>query len=135
MDASHNTAAGTFDGQPFKLVSGLAQDDKFDAGKFKVLFFNETLRGDVCKLMMFDYPDQSILFVLPKVVGKYPLSPTQSVTFNLASVENNKAIAVANGEVELISITDTLLTGRILAHNADKSCFFEGSFAVPICKS
>ncbi len=130
---STSVASGKFMGDPFTFVEGTASENFADETEFRVFLYGENVVGDACDGFNFEKPDSSIIFTVPMEVGVYPLTLTDNVTFNDASIVNevNADLAIC-GAIEILSITDTEITGRLDASaNADSE--LNGTFTLVRC--
>ena len=122
-------ASGKFSNVNFTVGSGslrIISDKPFFS------LYLETISGDVCG---FPDIDQSVLFGvgIPELkVGLYTLNNITTVSFNTKTVDGAD-IQLANcGKIEILEITDTSVTGRIVAE-ADSMNTINGNFSVQLC--
>lgn len=125
-------AAGQFSGQPFTIVDGKHRFVGTSENSFFSLYI-DAIVGDLCG---FPENTQSILFGFETElkVGNYPLSILNTVSFNTHTGNGAADIVLATcGEIEVISITETEITGRLKAE-ADTSNFINGNFTAKRCQ-
>jgi len=129
-------ATGSFMGSAFTIVEGTADEDPFEADKYRYNLYGEAVTGDPCDGFNFDKPKLSIIFSVPKEVGVYNLGVAagNSVTFNDATVVNEVTADVAVcGAVEIISVSATEISGRVDAF-ANSNSDLNGVFTVQLCQ-
>ena len=110
--------------------------DVGDSKRIEVrLVLAQTMTG--CDISSFAEGDQ-VFFDLPTVVGVYKLvldwTPTvNSNTATLLDTEEAEWYIATIGAIEILSISDTEVSGRIDAKADDKN-FVNGNFTVSICQ-
>lgn len=131
---SASVATGSFMGDTFTFVQGTADENFADSTEFRITLYGETVTGDACDGFNFDKPPLSIIFSVPMEVGLYELGLNYTVTFNDASVVNevNAEIAIC-GAVEILTVSDTEVTGRIDA-DASEDSKLNGTFTLERCE-
>lgn len=130
---STSAATGVFMGDNFTFVEGTAEEDFANSAHFRIVLYGEPVSGDACDGFNFDKPDSTIIFSVPMEVGLYDLGVDYSVTFNDASVTNevNADVSLC-GAVEIVSVNDTQVTGRLdVEANADSE--LNGTFTLERC--
>lgn len=132
-DFSAGAATGLFMGDPFTVVTGTATENFADATEFRITLYGETVMGDACDGFNFEKPDSTIIFTVPMEIGVYDILFSNSVTFNDASVVNEVTAEVSTcGAIEILSISETEVTGRIDAkRNTDSE--LNGTFTLERC--
>lgn len=124
---------GLIDGQPFFIGFGSATESSFNNEQFSIKIYDQDEDvTNVCEFFGFGN-EVSILFEIPESVGLYPLSfsqVSQTVTlFNPVEVLN---VIASDGAVEILTITNEVVTGRIDAYFDDQNNV-NGYFTVDIC--
>ncbi|BDD03313.1 hypothetical protein [Aureibacter tunicatorum] len=133
VDFSSEVATGEFMGESFTFVKGIAKKDSFDKDKHRFVLYGEESEHVLCDPFL-SYPTKSIIFTVPLEVGLYELSLENGLTFNDASVVNSvNAVGSICGGIEITSVTDTEVSGKIDAY-ADEDNGFNGTFTVSICE-
>jgi len=123
---------GQIDGVSFSLGEGRADviNDELSIDFFDA---NEQI-DDVCDF--FGFGDEiNVFFTVPNEVGLFPLnfdftSGGQTVTF--FNPDGNLNIFASDGAIEILTITDTQVTGRIDARAGDDA--INGNFTLTICE-
>jgi len=127
-------ATGKFMDAPFTFVAGKASQHPFETSKFEFILYSETPKGDICDDFNFDLPKQSIIFSTPKTTATHPINNLDAVSFNNADPNNNATIMVTNGNIQIVSISETTIVGKINTAAADGKNTLNGNFTVNICK-
>jgi len=130
----NQAATGEFMDTAYTVLTGKAKEDPFDSTKYRFTLYGETPTGDMCDNFNFDLPRKSIIFILPKMTGAYPLSSTRGVTFNYALPNQTNATVATCGNLEITNITATTITGKIEADAKDNKSFLNGNFTVQLCQ-
>jgi hypothetical protein len=130
----NQAATGKFMDTTYTVITGKAREDSFDSTKYRFSLYGETPTGDMCDNFNFDLPRKSIIFILPKATGAYPLSSTRGVTFNYALPNQTTATVATCGNIEITSITATTITGKIEADAKDAMSLLNGNFTVELCQ-
>lgn len=126
-------ATGKFMGDEFTVIDGFAKENPFDEEEIRVTLYNVTAPGDKCDGFNFDRPDSSIIFTLPREIGTYKLGTSQTVSFN-KSITNDTQVDVATcGKIELIEVTSTIVSGKIVADAENDKSKINGNFSVTYC--
>lgn len=127
-------ATGKFMDAPFTFVAGKATEHPFESSKFEFILYAQTPKGDICDGFNFDLPKQSIIFATPKTTGAHPINNKDAVSFNNAEPNKNATVMVPNGNIEIVSISETTIVGKINTASADGKNTLNGNFTVNICK-
>ena len=128
---SDQDASGKFANVNFTIGSGSL---KIISGKPFFSLFLETIPGDVCG---FPDIDQSVLFGsgIPELkVGLYTLNNLTTVSFNTKTTDGADIQLATCGKIEILEITDTTVTGRIVAE-ADSMNTINGNFSAQLCEN
>lgn len=130
-----SVANGSFGGNAFSVEDGFAQEDPFDSTAYRIRLFNEEITGDKCDPFNFDLPAKSLIFTLPKATGTYNLgiSTGYSVSFNLIEDNSSSVEAALCGKIEISSITDTKISGKIIADTQTGNDEVNGTFEIDLC--
>jgi hypothetical protein len=127
---------GTIDGNSFDFGSGTVEVSPFDSNEFSLdLYDDSETFTDPCELFGFgDFVN--VFFSVPNAVGLYELSidfsgGNESRTVTLFNPETVLNIIATEGAVEILSISDTELTGRIDVRAGES--FVNGNFTVVFC--
>jgi hypothetical protein len=131
---ANQAATGKFMDAPFTFAAGKATEHPFESSKFEFILFGETPKVDICSGSTFDLPRKSIIFATPKAVGTYPITQKDAISFNNAETNNNSTAMVANGSIEIVSISPTAIVGKINTASSDGKNTLNGNFTVNICK-
>lgn len=124
------TAQGQVEGNNWTFVSGLSEVSFFDEANISFELTSETYE-DPCAEFILD--GVRVLFDAPAEVGIYELSFSENGhTVTLYNPETQLNSIAVDGAIEIVSITETEVTGRIDAH-ADSETFVNGDFTVPFC--
>lgn len=130
----NQAATGEFMDTTYTVLTGKAKEDPFDSTMYRFSLYGETPTGDMCDNFNFDLPRKSIIFTLPKSVGTYALSSSRGLTFNYALPNQTDATVATCGNIEIISITATTITGKLEADARDNESFLNGNFTVQLCQ-
>jgi hypothetical protein len=125
---------GKIGNSSWSMLSGYAHSEISGEDTFVYITCNNTTSIDPCS----SYPsDYHVFFTLPLKTGLYVLGYDAqnpflgwSVTLFNIDAETNSIADV--GAVEIISVSETQITGRIDA-SADELNFVNGNFTVTIC--
>lgn len=128
---------GTIDGISFNSKGGTASDG-FEDGDFSISIYDTNEEGDVCDVFSSD--NVSIIFSIKAEVGLYELSfdlnSFDGQTVTLLNPNGEGGIPQNNiatlGAVEVLTITETELTGRMDAR-MDAENSVNGNFTVQFC--
>jgi len=133
----NQNAQGTIDGISFSFGEGTAEDSFFNDGELSIDLFDDSEDiTDICDSFSFgDFV--RVFFDVPNAVGVYELS------FSLTDAENGRTVTLFNpantlniiateGAVEILSITDTEVSGRLDVRGGDDDSV-NGNFTVTIC--
>ena len=129
-------AQGKIKGAPFQYIAGKFEPDFYDDTEYGIYLyeksdFDTVGLGGMCN-SKFLGTKLGVDFSVPMKVGKYDLSDEQLVTFETG--EMNVALPRAvKGAIEVVSISDTKLVGKIDAYLSDET-FVNGDFTVAFCK-
>ncbi|MEP5613312.1 MAG: hypothetical protein ABJP45_13755 [Cyclobacteriaceae bacterium] len=134
-DFVNQNAQGTIDGISFTFAAGTAEKSN-DGEDLSVDFYDITEElTDVCDFFGLG-ESVTVFFTIPNAVGLYELSFDLSSfdgrTVTLFNPDTFLNIISSEGAVEILSITETQVTGRIDAR-ADDS-FVNGNFTLEICE-
>ncbi len=137
-DFVNQNAQGTIDGISFNFGEGTAEESLIDASELSIkLYDNSEDFTDVCDFLGFgDFV--SVFFSIPNAVGIYELN------FNLDGSEDARTVTLFNpaetlniiateGAVEILSISDTEVTGRLDVRALEGNAV-NGNFTVVICQ-
>ena len=121
---------GQIEGEAWVFSSGIAEVSFFDETDLSFELSSETFE-DPCTEFILD--GQRLLFDVPATVGVYELSFTENGhTVTLYNPDTNLNSIAVSGAVEILTITETEVTGRIDART-DSETFANGNFTVPFC--
>ena len=121
---------GQIEGETWVFSSGIAEVSFFEETDLSFELSSETFE-DPCAEFILD--GQKLLFDIPAVVGVYELSFSENGhTVTLYNPDTNLNSIAVSGAVEILTITETEVTGRIDAR-ADSETFANGNFTVPYC--
>lgn len=128
-------ATGSFMGDAFTFVDGSAKESSFDSTAYLYKIYGETPTGDMCDNFNFDLPEKSIIFELPKQIGIYELGTSYTLTFNNAMQNNTTAEIALCGSIEIQTVTQTNITGRldVKVNDGSTANFLNGNFTVELC--
>lgn len=128
-------AQGKIKGTTFEYITGTFIQDHFKTDKFEIELFDkadfDTVGiGKLCGLGFYG-TTRECYFSIPKVVGRYELGTSTHATFKTG--ELNTALPMAlKGAIEIISVTDTKMVGRIDAYESENN-HINGDFTVEFC--
>jgi hypothetical protein len=128
-------AQGKIEGTNFEYFTGTFVKDFHNTENFRIHLYDkaEIDTVDVNRMCGFAFygTTRECYFSIPKKVGIHKLYNNQSVTF--VTGEINVALPRAiKGEIEIISISDTQLVGKIDAKESDAN-YINGNFTVVFC--
>ena len=128
----NQTLQGEFNGTAWTLASGKAEVSFFDSEQLSIEMTNQNTE-DVCDAFSLD--GNTVLFSVMNAVGLYEIcfkldgsGSDQTITLFDGTTNN----IVTSGAVEILTITDTEVTGRIDGRFDDNN-FVNGNFSVPLC--
>jgi hypothetical protein len=130
----NQTATGEIEGESWVFVEGKAED----AGEN--LSFDLMLDQAEAPCDIFGFPEGDVVFfTIPNAVGLYKLKfslsgGTDILTATLFDVEGTLNVVATEGAIEILSITDTQVTGR-LDIRSDEDNYINGNFTVTLCSS
>lgn len=133
-DFKDQNMKGTIDGISWQVVSGKAEVSTSANDKYFLNFSEKTI-DNACNDFVFD--GNRVFFSIPNAVGLYELQINTSTgdgqTATLFKGSEFLNIIATEGAIEILTITDALVTGRIDA-KADSESSVNGNFSVPLCK-
>ena len=122
---------GTIDGKPFEFGDGTVDTLEIQG---ESLYFNLFDSGEpidnVCNIFGFG-EEVNLFFYVPVAVGVYELGP-QTRTVTLFDPAQTLNIIVSSGAVEILSISEDEVTGRIDAR-FDGNSSVNGNFSAVYC--
>jgi hypothetical protein len=125
---------GSIDGISWQAASGRAKTNSFSGDKYWINIIDKTL-ADPCS--EFNFEGDRVFFSVPMEVGLYPIEISSNAddrqTVTLFKSSESLNIIATVGAVEVLTLTDDFMTGRIDAVGGLGS-FVNGNFSVPICK-
>jgi len=125
------SAEGKLDKNIFKVVSVTASDDYFDNTKFRITFNDVALVSGKCYVAN-STVQRTITVGVKKEVGVYNLSSDNSVTFSTIKTGSTVLDVIQCGQIEIMSISATEITGRIHAKGDENN--LNGTFVAKYCK-
>lgn len=129
-------AQGKIKGESFQYIAGKFEQDYFSDSEYSINLYDkadfDTVGiGSMCSVVFYG-TKLGVDFSVPQKVGKYELSNEMAVVFETG--EMNVALPRAiKGAIEVVSITDTKLVGKVDAYFSDDT-YVNGDFIVDICK-
>lgn len=124
---------GTIDGIPFTLKGGRFEDG-FEENEISIDLYDTNEQGDICSILFGEFVN--VFFSIPRAVGLYELSfnldSFDGRTVTLYNPDNSLNIIATEGAVEILSISDTQVTGRMDVR-FDEENAVNGNFTVELC--
>ena len=125
---------GSIEGKTFVMKDGYFEESFFDETEYSIEIHDENEPEDACAVFSSEFPQ--VFFSVPKAVGlyklKFDLANFSGRTVTLYDPDgsiNNIAVA---GAIEVLSISETTLTGRLDAR-MNKDNIVNGNFTVILC--
>lgn len=129
--------AGEIGGDTWTYEDGYASAESTDGVESLYISLVQDATGEGCDAAA---EGDFVFFYIPKAVGVYELKldwndleAEDNHTITLFDDENTMNYIAAEGALEILSITDTQVSGRIDAV-ADEDAFINGNFTVSICQ-
>lgn len=120
---------GLIDGNAFEYIKGTFKDDLFNDGEYKITLFD---LADYDTTLLAYGTKYQVYMTLPAQVGTYELTATGDyVTLKNGTINQELPLA-RKGAVEIISISETELVGKIDAYYDDEN-YVNGNFTVSFC--
>jgi hypothetical protein len=126
--------SGKINGATWTQKSGLAQFEAYYTDSTISFNMFNASTANICQL----FPETNeIFFSLPKQTGLYlinwnPENPQMGVSLTMYCTDNHTNYIATSGAIEILSISQTEITGRIDAYNDDFN-YVNGNFTVPVC--
>ena len=130
---------GKINSEEWVFKSGYAEDSSFETGKLSINLYavDNTDPCDTSFYYKSDYKAK-IMFSFPKEVVKRDLKfnmsdSTTSQTFTMFTVKDNMNTIVTEGAIELTSISDTEVKGKLVGKHRDDNYYVNGNFTAKFC--
>lgn len=126
--------AGEIEGDSWTYEDGFVEEGTFDGEE--ILDINLFLAQEDPACETFQREGDEVFFFVPNAVGLYKLSfdlnAFDGQTVTLLDDEETLNVIATEGAIEILTITETEVTGRIDAR-ADGQNFVNGNFTVSFC--
>lgn len=123
---------GMINGTAWEIASGYAEDSPWEDTDLSIELTN-VFYDDPCSEFILD--GIQVFFDIPKEVGVYELKlATDGQTITLYDPDGSLNTIVVEGAVEITSISDSEVSGRIDGRSDDDN-HVNGNFTVPFCPS
>lgn len=129
---------GMIDGNAWTYTAGTFENSYWDSLEFDIDLFDTTganITGSICDVFSSSF-DYKVMFSCPMQVGLYELNfdwtSGQTITLVDWTADPVNNIICSEGAIEIVSVNDSVLTGKIDAR-FDAASYINGNFTVTFC--
>lgn len=135
IEIKDTPASGIHRSIPFTYVDGFAEPSPFTDGALDISLFPALITGDKCSTFnSTNEPDTSVIISVPFALGTYDIEYVNKVTFRVGITNFTSQRDAKCGTVEILTLNDSIVSGRVAASIEDGENEISGTFTVDFCE-